>query len=168
MLGHDLDLLRREITEADQVFKGDHGRLRYHRRITQLYLIIRGLQSPACGTAACFVAFLLVLQASVWRPIRAKARTGPPAVMGCAPVGQPRFEAHRGVWEAARGGWPFHKCPATQDDLPIHVARTSTASTRPLRDKVDALHLNVHRIPNPHRSAEGQRLRRVNIGGQAS
>jgi hypothetical protein len=74
VLGHDLDFLRREITEVDQILKGDHGRLRYHRRITQLYLITYGLQSPACGTAACFVAFLLVPQASVWRPIRAQRR----------------------------------------------------------------------------------------------
>ncbi len=29
VLGHNLDLLRREITEADQVFKGDHRRLHH-------------------------------------------------------------------------------------------------------------------------------------------
>jgi hypothetical protein len=73
--GHNLDFLRREIAEADQVFKGDHGHLlRHQRRATQLYLIARGLQSQACSTAACFVAFLLVLQAPAWHPVSTKAR----------------------------------------------------------------------------------------------
>ena len=73
-----------------------------------------------------------------------------------------------GIWEAACGGWHFHKCLAIEDAYLIHVARTSMASAKLLRDNADALHLNMHRIPNPHRSAEGQRLKRVNIGGQAS
>jgi hypothetical protein len=112
VLGHDLDLLRREITEVDQILKGDHERLRYHRRITQFYLIFCGLQSQACGTAACFVTFLLALQALVWRPIHATVRAG------------------------------ASKCLAIQDRLPIYGARTSMASVRPLREKVDALYLN--------------------------
>jgi hypothetical protein len=98
--------------------KGDHERLRYHRRITQFYLIFCGLQSQACGTAACFVTFLLALQALVWRPIHATVRAG------------------------------ASKCLAIQDRLPIYGARTSMASVRPLREKVDALYLN--HIPNPH------------------
>ncbi|WP_165820330.1 hypothetical protein [Microvirga sp. KLBC 81] len=54
VLGHNLDFLRREIAEADQVFKGDHRRLPPQRSASQLYLIRCGLQSQACGIAACF------------------------------------------------------------------------------------------------------------------
>jgi hypothetical protein len=44
----------------------------------------------------------------------------------------------------------FPRCLVIQDHLPIYGARTSMASMRPLRDKVDALYLNLNHIPNPH------------------
>jgi hypothetical protein len=69
---------------------------------------------------------------------------------------------------AARGGWHFRKCIAIQDDIPISMARTSTAGTRSLRDKFDALHPRVHHIADSHRSAGGQCPGEVNIGDQAS
>ena len=67
--GHNLDLVKGEIAEADYVFKRDHRRLRHLRRTTQLYWITCGFQSLACGTAARFVALLRVLQTFVWHLI---------------------------------------------------------------------------------------------------